>query len=76
MRKLLILCLVGGFPMYSYAAYCGDFSTQQEAQKYMERTGDTHFDGDNDGEACECLPGGSKHGSKVCRRYLKSKNNR
>ncbi|MCK3656304.1 hypothetical protein A4G19_11330 [Pasteurellaceae bacterium Macca] len=46
---------------------CSDFSTQSEAQYYMEKFGATYLDRDKDGEACECLPGGSKHGSSVCR---------
>lgn len=68
MKKLLILCLLAGFSASSHAERCADFATQQEAQEYMERTGDTRLDGDKDGEACECLPGGSRYGSSVCRR--------
>lgn len=68
MKKLLVLCLLAGFSVSSYAARCADFATQQEAQEYMERTGDTRLDGDKDGEACECLPGGSRYGSSICRR--------
>ncbi|MCQ9124445.1 excalibur calcium-binding domain-containing protein [Rodentibacter caecimuris] len=54
---------------YSFAkARCSDFSTQEEAQAYMVRYGATYLDRDRDGEACECLPGGSKYGSSVCKR--------
>ncbi|WP_336346114.1 CHRD domain-containing protein [Halalkalicoccus ordinarius] len=40
---------------------CEDFDTQEEAQEvYEQDTSDPHgLDGDNDGEACETLPGGS-----------------
>ena len=40
---------------------CSDFDTQPEAQRFYERhgPGDPHgLDGNNDGEACESLPGG------------------
>jgi len=40
---------------------CSDFDTQPEAQRFFERhgPGDPHgLDGNNDGEACESLPGG------------------
>lgn len=40
---------------------CSDFATQPQAQAFFERhgPGDPHrLDGDNDGEACESLPGG------------------
>ncbi|WP_132689870.1 excalibur calcium-binding domain-containing protein [Volucribacter psittacicida] len=49
-------------------ARCADFATQAEAQAYMERYGAYYLDRDRDGEPCECLPGGSKYGSSVCRR--------
>jgi endonuclease YncB( thermonuclease family) len=40
---------------------CGDFDTQPEAQRFLERhhPADPHnLDGDGDGEACESLPDG------------------
>ncbi|MCS4194357.1 endonuclease YncB(thermonuclease family) [Salinibacter ruber] len=40
---------------------CSDFDTQPEAQRFFEsrQPGDPHgLDGNNDGEACESLPGG------------------
>jgi hypothetical protein len=44
---------------------CDDFSTQPEAQKFFLKAGgpsnDTNrLDGNNDGQACESLPKGSK----------------
>ncbi len=51
------------------AVACRDFSSQEEAQKYHEEHGgNTRLDGDKDGEACECLPGGSAYGSQKCNR--------
>ncbi|ATF75954.1 excalibur calcium-binding domain-containing protein [Pasteurella multocida] len=47
---------------------CKHFATQAEAQAYMEKYKAYHLDGDHDGEACECLPGGSSHGLARCRR--------
>ncbi len=44
-----------------------DFSNQEEAQKYHdEHGGNTRLDGDKDGEACECLEGGSAYGNPKC----------
>ncbi|MCS4048011.1 hypothetical protein GGQ04_003168 [Salinibacter ruber] len=40
---------------------CSDFDTQPEAQRFYEssKPGDPHgLDGNNDGQACESLPGG------------------
>jgi len=48
---------------------CSNFATQEEAQRYYERNGATWLDRDRDGEACECLPGGSKYGLSKCRKY-------
>ena len=46
-----------------------DFDTQEEAQRYHEEHGgNTRLDGDKDGEACECLPGGSAYGNPKCNR--------
>ena len=60
------------------AVACRDFATQEEAQRYHEEHGDLEVDGeggherrvdgDRDGEACECLPGGSAYGSPKCNR--------
>ncbi|MGC6405053.1 excalibur calcium-binding domain-containing protein [Bisgaard Taxon 45] len=47
---------------------CKHFLTQAEAQAYMEKYGAHHLDRDRDGEACECLPGGSQYGASRCRR--------
>ncbi|WP_201788262.1 excalibur calcium-binding domain-containing protein [Basilea psittacipulmonis] len=47
-------------------AYCSDFNTQAEAQAFMRKYNAYYLDRDRDGEACECLPGGSQHGKRVC----------
>lgn len=65
---LIILCSF--FSMETFArVQCSNFATQEEAQRYYERNGATWLDRDRDGEACECLPGGSKYGSSKCRKY-------
>lgn len=47
---------------------CSQFEDQKSAQKYMIYYGAYYLDRDKDGEACECLPGGSKHGQSICYR--------
>lgn len=42
----------------AYAETCSDFATQEDAQAYMERTGERTLDRDKDGTACENLPSG------------------
>ena len=65
---LIILCSF--LSMATFArVQCSNFATQEEAQRYYERNGATWLDRDRDGEACECLPGGSKYGSSKCLKY-------
>ncbi|WGE32770.1 excalibur calcium-binding domain-containing protein [Actinobacillus genomosp. 2] len=66
-NNLLVLFSLSLMIPTSFAARCADFSNQQEAQSYMQQTGARNLDRDRDGEACECLPGGSKYGTSVCR---------
>lgn len=62
---ILILTLVA-IP-FAHAVRCSDFVNHEEAQRYHdEHGGNTRLDGDHDGEACECLEGGSAHGSPKC----------
>jgi len=69
MRKALILALALTVAAGAGAVACRDFDTQEEAQRYHEEHGgNTRLDGDKDGEACECLPGGSAYGSQKCNR--------
>lgn len=52
---------------------CKAFSSQAEAQAYYDaqKKGYKSLDKDKDGEACECLPGGSKYNESVCRSWRK-----
>jgi endonuclease YncB( thermonuclease family) len=43
------------------AVTCASFTTQAEAQAYMQRYGATKLDGDRDGVACESLPRGTSN---------------
>lgn len=53
---------------------CGDFDTQEEAQEvYEQDPSDPHgLDGDNDGEACETLPGGSSASLETSFSFIRS----
>ena len=62
--KAAILALVLTTVPFVQAVRCSDFANQEETQQYHdEHGGNTRLDGDHDGEACECLEGGSAHGS-------------
>ena len=66
MKTILALVLATTIPSV-YAVRCSDFANQEEAQKYHdEHGGNTGLDRDKDGEACECLEGGSAYGSQQC----------
>ena len=65
--KTAILILVWAAIPFAHAVRCSDFSNQEEAQRYHdEHGGNTSLDRDHDGEACECLEGGSAYGSPKC----------
>ncbi len=53
------------------AATCSMFATQAEAQAYFIKYKAKELDRDKDGEACECLPGGSKDGAAICKKSKK-----
>lgn len=67
MRKILLAFAVLTLITSAHAerVTCKSFNTQQEAQKYYEQrkksgqTGWKSLDRDKDGQACDCLPGGS-----------------
>lgn len=66
MKTAILILILAAIP-FAHAVRCSDFANQEEAQKYHdEHSGNTRLDGDHDGEACECLPGGSAHGNPVC----------
>lgn len=65
--KKLVIALVFVAATNAFAVTCRNFSSQAEAQRYHDsKNGRTRLDRDRDGEACECLPGGSKYGSSIC----------
>lgn len=70
--KYLIICTTLLSSM-AYAVKCADFDTQAEAQAYHDsgKRGGKRLDGDKDGEACECLPGGSRYHENICKRFRK-----
>ena len=66
MKTILALVLAATIPSV-YAVRFSDVSNQEEAQRYHdEHGGNTSLDRDKDGEACECLDGGSAYGSPQC----------
>ena len=67
--KTAILILVWAAIPFAHAQKCSNFTTQAEAQKYYDENEATYLDRDHDGEACECLEGGSAHGSPVCDKH-------
>lgn len=69
MNKIIIASLALILSSPAYAVKCSDFNTQAAAQRYHnQHGGQTRLDRDQDGEACECLPGGSKYGTSTCAR--------
>ena len=52
---------------------CKNFKNQSEAQAYFNahKQGWKRLDGDKDGEACECLQGGSGYNKYTCKRWRK-----
>ena len=66
MFKYLLVAILGFTSVNAFAGRvtCSSFSTQAEAQAYYVKYNAYWLDG----EACECLYGGSKYGSSICRR--------
>ncbi|RUM71152.1 MAG: hypothetical protein DSZ07_01135 [Sulfurovum sp.] len=56
---------------YAKAKYCKEFNSQAEAQKYFKTHNAKRLDRDKDGEACECLKGGSSYDKSSCKRWRK-----
>ena len=52
---------------------CANFDTHEEAQQYFDaqKKGYNGLDGDKDGEACECLKGGSGYDKSICKKWRK-----
>jgi len=72
---LLILLLVVSVEA---RVYCSNFDTQAEAQAYYDaqKWGYKSLDGDKDGEACECLYGGSHYDKSYCEKWRDKYNKR
>ena len=71
MRTIFLLFM--GVSLLFGAIRCADFETQADAQLYFDakKKGYKRLDGDKDGEACECLPGGSSYEKSYCKRWRK-----
>lgn len=74
MKKILTTIMVIALSTtltHAKAKYCKDFNTQSEAQKYFKQHNAKRLDRDKDGEACECLKGGSGYNKSSCTRWRK-----
>ena len=74
MKKTLVLLTLLSFAISltnARAIYCKDFNTQAQAQKYFKQHNAKRLDRDKDGEACECLKGGSSYNKSSCKRWRK-----
>jgi len=70
MKKTLITLMLLSLTAtltHAKAKYCKDFATQ--AQKYFKTHNAKRLDRDKDGEACECLKGGSAENKSSCKRW-------
>lgn len=79
MKKITITILLAlSTANLTYAAKCADFETQAEAQRFFDAgiPGSKRLDGDKDGEACECLIGGSGYHKSICKRWRKKNGKR
>ncbi len=80
---MLVKCLKGYFVIKSIflililatlleaRTTCKNFDTQAQAQRYFDAKQPSwkRLDGDKDGEACECLYGGSAYDKSFCRKW-------
>jgi len=76
MKKFFILIALTLFTtttVYAKNRTCKTFKDHAQAQRYFKahKTGWKRLDGDKDGEACECLIGGSSYDKSVCKRWRK-----
>ena len=66
MKATILILTLAAIP-FAHAVRCSDFINQEEEQRYHdEHGGNTSLDRDKDGEACECLEGGSAYGNPKC----------
>ncbi len=75
MRKIIYVVVLFIFytTLLQARTTCSQFKDHAQAQRYYEagKRGYKSLDRDKDGEACECLKGGSSYGKSVCRRWRK-----
>ncbi len=70
---MLTVALIIPTQAMARAALCKDFKDQKEAQQYHDarKHGWKRLDRDKDGEACECLKGGSSEDDNRCIKWRK-----
>lgn len=70
---ILVLILFATSTSCGKNRICKTFNDHAQAQRYFEarNPGWKRLDGDKDGEACECLMGGSSYSTSVCKRWRK-----
>ena len=75
MKKILLIGILASFMMQTLQARttCSQFKDHKQAQRFFEKKGHGYksLDRDHDGEACECLRGGSSYNNSVCKRWRK-----
>lgn len=81
MKNIILALVIVGFvssTCYGARVSCKSFSSQAEAQSYYNAKGKGWklLDRDKDGEACECLPGGSSYGDSRCKTWRKKTENK
>lgn len=69
--SLVALSLLLGANVAYAKTSCKSFDNQAQAQDYYEakKKGWKGLDRDGDGEACECLPGGSRENESRCEKW-------
>ena len=77
MKRVIVLILLLVVSAQA-RVYCSNFNTQSEAQQYYnaQKRGYQSLDGDKDGEACECLSGGSAYDNTYCKQWRQEYNKR
>jgi len=73
-KILLTIALMAGITLSIQArTTCSQFKDHKQAQRFFEKKGHGYksLDRDHDGEACECLRGGSSYNKSVCKRWRK-----
>lgn len=73
-KILLTIILMMGITLSIQArTTCSQFKDHKQAQRFFEKKGHGYksLDRDKDGEACECLRGGSSYNKSICKRWRK-----